>query len=98
MTIRKKIILAVANGCASTRQVAKFLSMSYSTVNNYFYKTNNFFGQRFVNGKWLQWSPGKANTLQLSPRMAIIRGAGGQIKDVGLIADMDDLEVSFDKT
>lgn len=94
MSTRKRIILAVANGCKSTRQIASYLGAPLSTVNSYFYKADN--GLRcFINGEVLQWSPGKANTLRLSSRAAITRAPDGQIKGVGLLADMNDLAGSY---
>ena len=94
MNTRKKITLAVANGCKNTRQVASFLDIPLGTANGYFYKTNN--GTIcFANGEFLQWDRGKGNTLQLGPRPAITRGPDGKIKDVGMVADMDDLKASI---
>ena len=96
MTTRKQIILAVSNGCVNTRKIAKYLDGPLSTINGYFYNMNNDV-LRFVNGDLLQWTPTKTNTLRLFPLAAIVRGPDGQIKDVRLVADMNDLEASFNQ-
>lgn len=96
MTTRKQIVLAVANGCLNTRQIAAYLGSPLSTVNGYFYDMNNC-GVRFINGDLLQWSPAKSNTFRLAPLAAIVYGSDGQVKDVGLVADMNDLEASFNQ-
>lgn len=96
MTTRKQIILAVANGCLNTRQIAAYLDKPLATIGNYFYDMNSGV-IRFINGDLLQWSPGKSNTLRRGPLVAIIRGADGQEKDVRLVADMNDLEASFNR-
>lgn len=55
---RKRIILAVCNGCHNTRQIAKYLKLPLATVNNYFYETSgtNRMISRFINGDLLQWT------------------------------------------
>lgn len=52
-TTRQRIILAVANGARSTREIAEAIGISPTTVNNYFYNSNN--GTPFENGEILQW-------------------------------------------
>lgn len=96
MTTRKQIILAVAGGCVNTRQVAAYLGKPLGTVSGYFYDMNNGI-IHFINGDLLQWAPPRANTLRLGPLAAIVRGPDGQAKDVGLVADMNDLEASFNQ-
>lgn len=96
MTTRKQIILAVANGCLNTRQIAAYLDKPLGTVSGYFYGMNNGV-IRFINGDLLQWTPAKANTLRLGPLAAIVRGPDGLVRDGRLVADMNDLEASFNQ-
>lgn len=79
MSIRQRILIAIASGCVNMRQVAKRLGLPLSTVANYFYDCNNGPAKdRFVNGDPLQWTPGKTNTLHLvdTHNIAIVRDRG----------------------
>jgi len=76
MTTHQRILIAVANGCHNTRQVATYLSLSSSSVSNYFYPSRTWGGPRFINGDVLQWTPDKANTLRLGPKAAVLRHQG----------------------
>lgn len=97
MTTRKQIILAVADGCRNTRQIAVYLlDKPLEPFSGDFYDMSNDI-IRLINGDLLQWSPAKTNTLRLGPLAAIVRGPDGQIKDVGLVADMNDLVGSFNQ-
>jgi hypothetical protein len=70
------ILLAVANGCRNTRQVAKRLLLPLGAVNNYFYPSYNWRGPIFKNGDVLQWEPKKGNTLRIGPKAAVVRHRG----------------------
>ena len=76
---RKDIILAVANGCTNTRQIADRLQVLHGTITNYFYEGTVI---RFENGPLLQWTPKKANTLRLGSNVLCRRRADGLVVDV----------------
>lgn len=87
MNTRKRILLAVANGCCNTRQIAEYLGQPLGTINSYFYHNGRSM-RRFKNGDLVQWKPGKANTLRLGPELAVIRH-NGKIVDVGKVEEVD---------
>lgn len=83
MSTRKEIIMAVANGCRNTRQVAEYLRIPHGTANSYFYENGRVLS-RFENGDLVQWEAGRANTIRLGPNVAVIR-RNGKIVDVGRV-------------
>lgn len=78
----EKIIRAVADGAANTRQIAKQTGLRYGQIGHYFYGTSAKV-RRFKNGDLLTWAPGKANTICLGPRAAVHRDPQGRIIAVG---------------
>ena len=76
MNTRKRIILAVANGCRGLMEISKELDLSPSTVNNYFYPQAHNEGFAFENGDILQWKPRKNNTIRLADGVLCQRRGG----------------------
>lgn len=84
MNTRQQIILAVANGCRNTREIAQEIGVSFGTVNAYFYPP---FSARdyiyvFENGDILQWTPGLTNTLRLADGILCHRNSAGLVVGV----------------
>lgn len=75
-TTRQRILIAVAEGCTNTRQIADHLGLAQATIANYFYEARWSPKWKFRNGDLLQWQPALANTLRLGPNAAVIRDRG----------------------
>lgn len=82
MTTRQQILIAVANGCRNTRQIAGYLDKRHGNISNMIY--GRAAESTLQNGDLLQWEWGKANTLRLGPRAVVIKHKG-KVVGVGRI-------------
>ena len=73
------IIHAVHIGCTNSRQIAEYLKLPLSTINNRLYHSNGYTGERLVNGQYIHWTPGKVNSHLITDagrRLALARYKG----------------------
>ena len=76
-SLQYQIVLAVANGCRNTRQIAKELGHPFGFISAHLWPNKLYPKvEPFVNGDLLQWEPGKANTLRLGGNVAVLRKDG----------------------
>ena len=79
VSTREGIILAVANGCRTTRAISEWLGLprNSGTVRNYFYYYRIDWKAAFVNGKILQWEEKLASTIRLAPNVGKLTTMAG---------------------
>lgn len=82
MSTRQQIVLAVANGCRNTREIAARLGCSHSHISNYFWPFQPCTEAPLINGDILQWTPGLTNTLRLVDGILCHRNSAGRVVGV----------------